>query len=843
MESNYNRRYDFPIKFFEGNLCFNENMKDCWAIYQLIGVTYEFLSEEHKLRTHQKLSRFLANIGEEAKIFLIPVAQDYASIYQTIQERMKEDDPLFDAAKAHAEEVQNYLGERLKERGNANDYDCYVCVKLRKQQRNTTLREVLTEPAKGIRDFFTVDANDMRERELRLFHDASSRYEREQSKRMRLIPVGVETMQWLIRRMFLRGTGKPVDLRRNLDGTPWTPEKQTYQKDGQVWVRPHQKDILTLGGEMLEHKPFSDMIKVTGADGVVSYQTFLPFSFVPDGLELIGGEWLYLLQDLPLATEVCISLKIVDYERAVKKIDRNLDEVKGQMKHVAESGVEMPEELYEAEETSKDMKQEIKAYKDPLLEAGISICVANSDPEELKHQVSYLRTTYKDLEFRLEKPFTDQLDYFFEFIPGGPILYRDYALKLPPRTLAGSMFPVKKRLGDNEGHYIGTTGIMQKQVFLALERACRLNRSASAAFLGTLGGGKSFNANLLLYLAIMSGGRGLVLDPKGERGNWATDIPELREHIHIATLTSTEADRGKLDPFIIYRGRPDEGAELASAMLIDWLDISSNSDEDTALAEAINKVKYTEYPSMLKIIDALESFQKEDELSRAARRLARKIKNKQDIGMTKLIFGTGDEKALAFDRRVNILQIQNIQLPESTKPKSDYSDTERLSTVLMIPISSFAKKFVQQQTDSFKVVLLDESWALKTTSMGQALYSYLARTGRSQYAAAIFIGHSIKDVADEGIKEALTYKFLFRVSTDEEARRACDLLNIEATEENILCLQNLENGHCLFQDMDGNVDELAFDAVFPHLMDAFNTNPTEKKSGEREASEIEEGEE
>ena len=85
--------------------------------------------------------------------------------------------------------------------------------------------------------------------------------------------------------------------------------------------------------------------------------------------------------------------------------------------------------------------------------------------------------------------------------------------------------------------------------------------------------------------------------------------------------------------------------------------------------------------------------------------------------------------------------------------------------MLMLPISSFAKKFVKSDPSVFKVVLLDESWALKKTSMGQALYEYLARTGRSQNASAIFIGHSVGDVSEKGIREALTYKFIFRVNT------------------------------------------------------------------------------
>ncbi|MFR7984550.1 ATP-binding protein [Zhenpiania hominis] len=164
---------------------------------------------------------------------------------------------------------------------------------------------------------------------------------------------------------------------------------------------------------------------------------------------------------------------------------------------------------------------------------------------------------------------------------------------------------------------------------------------------------------------------------------------------------------------------------------------------------------------------------------------------------------------------------------------------ERLSTVLMLPISSFAKKFVKSDPSVFKVVLLDESWALKKTSMGQALYEYLARTGRSQNASAIFIGHSVGDVSEKGIREALTYKFIFRVNTREEAEQACTLLNIEATDATVDLLQNLQNGHCLFQDLEGNVDELEFDAVYEHLIQAFNTNPTNQKSDEKPEDEEE----
>ena len=40
----------------------------------------------------------------------------------------------------------------------------------------------------------------------------------------------------------------------------------------------------------------------------------------------------------------------------------------------------------------------------------------------------------------------------------------------------------------------------------------------AAAFLGSLGGGKSFSNNLLVYYAVLFGGKAVILDPKSERG-------------------------------------------------------------------------------------------------------------------------------------------------------------------------------------------------------------------------------------------------------------------------------------------------------------------------------------
>ncbi|MGN0711686.1 MAG: ATP-binding protein [Anaerovoracaceae bacterium] len=819
--------YQFPVTYYEKNLLFTEKNDCSWACYKLIGFNYDFLSEDKQIAWLARLTRFIVNLGLEAKILIIPTVEDVSEHYDSLIESLSKEDELYEPAVIHARGTEHYLAEKAELMGINNDYEVYVISKIQKTNSlSNRLDELFRRPAKVLEEFFGVEKREILESEIRYFSNAELAFFKEQSKRISLEKTDEKTIQWLIKRMFRRGLSDSIKLRKNRDGSIWKPMSRETEKYGEKSIRPLKRDVLTLTEGQVVSK--ERHLEVLNSDGKTSYQSFLTLSHIPDGLAFPGGEWLLLLQDYPFATEVCIHINSIAYRESLRKIDGKRREIKSQIEYVAQSD-SVPDELFEASESADGLEAELKTDRAPLLDVSVSFCVAADNEEEMTEHALFLKEQMEDLNFGVERPFTDQVKLFMEFIPGAGRYVKDYILPLPPQTLAGSMFAVSRSLGDKMGPYIGTTGPLQTNVFLWLARACLLNRSASAAFLGTLGGGKSFNANLLTYLNILYGGSALILDPKGERDSWKDDIPELRMFTSITTLSSSDEDIGKLDPFIIYRDNMNEAAELAQNIICELFKILPKDDEYTALIEAIDWTKESENPCMSTLAERLDNFEREDYLYETARRLARRIKTVRKSGMAKLLFGTGKEKGLSFDNRLNILQIQNLQMPERETPKEDYTQEELLSTVLMLPIAGFAKKFALSDRSIFKIVLFDESWALSSTQLGIKTMNFLARMGRSLNAGCIFIGHSVNDLKGEGIKNAITYKFCFKTTEINEVKRVLQFLDLEETDENIRVVMNLGNGQCLFQDLDGRVGKLQFDAVYEHLIYAFNTNPNKEK--------------
>jgi hypothetical protein len=861
--------YEFPIKHFEDNLIFNSERNECWAAFKMVGYNYDFKSNQGKKSILNSMARFIANIGKEAAIYIVPVSQDINKHYSSLISGLEKNDPLFIQAKSHAMMTQGYLEESIKRKGNINDYKVYILTKLNiSESLLNDIKDAITyfvkEPMQAFEDLLGTDFKDIYEKDIRMFLKLSNEFLRKQSRRASITKCNELDIEWLIRRPFFRGLGehgevtlKSTSAESNLQKSRkifknkinknddedlelisesreyWTPFTERIIKHGEKVIRCKGRELLTLSEGVIDLSE-KRCIKVEHDHGT-SYQTFLAVSYIPDGIVFPGNEWLLALQDYPIQTEIIIRIDTIEHKQSLRNIEKKKKEIKDQIDHIVGSDDELPEDLSNSREYAMELEAELKASRSPITDVSITFCLAAQSREELDVKVDFIKEIYTDNNFIIERPLADQMKLFMESIPGTPRYVKDYIQRIPPRTLSGGIIGATRLLGDNVGPYIGTTGVLKKNVYLDISRATKLNRSASGVFLGTLGGGKSFGANLLFYICVLYGAYGLVLDPKGERTNWIEDLPEFKDEINVITLCAEEEDKGKLDPFIVYRNNLEEAAYLAISILSELFELNPKDDEHMAAMEAINWVKNQENPSMIKLAEKLLNFE-DPELERPAKMLGRRIKVYREMAMAGLLFGEGDEKGLDFKKKINILQIQNLNMPLPTKPKEEYTQEELLSTVLMLPIASFARKFIHQDRRLFKIVEFDEAWALKATSAGKQMMNAIIREGRALNAGSLFISQSSQDIDADGVKSNISYKFCFKATEINEIRSILQFLDLEETDENIDTLRNLENGQCLFQDLDGRVGVLKFDAVFDHLISkAFNTNPEKvKEEGEKD---------
>lgn len=828
--------YKCPITYFQDNLVFNRD-KSCWAVYRIRGFNYEFLSTEGKIAVNWRLAGFLGRIMSQAQLFIIPVEQDIDAHYERLLKNLDPDDALYQTAKAVNEQTREYLKNTDTSELEANDYKSYICLKLQNTADELELlKEAIAyffrDPVNAVNSWLLLDSRDILRSRVEEYQATAKRWLEEQGERMELLPASSQETQWLLRRIAYRGmTEKNIQLwYAGSDGTKtWQPEAD---EDPQGKVLHARKQIVNLfEGEIIPKTRYLEVKTEAGT----SYQSFLVLSNVPDDIKNPGMEWIYRLQQQRVKAEICIHFEALSADKALRKIGDKQQAIKSQQEHVIEAGAGVPMDLVEGARAGESLEQEIKDTRDPLLDTTVQFCIASTNLEDMQARAARLRNFYKNWQFAIERPVADQARLFFNFFPSVSNLVRGYTMPFTTLMAASGIFGATHSVGDQVGAYIGTIGRGLKKVFLDLFLACRKNKSAAVSLTGNLGVGKSFNANLLVVLAVLCGAYGLIVDPKGERSHWAEEFRILKGHLNLITIGSEKENKGALDPYNIYPDDLEAASELAVNVCIELCKIPYGSEKYIVLKEAVAKLarETGRKRCMQELTNLLDEWDPKDAYREAAKGLARLIRAEKEVGMGQLLFGEGEEHTIRLDSRLNIIQLQNLKMPEKNKTKAEYTSEEVVSSVVMMVLSQFAKKFAlknqRQALKKARIILMDESWMLGKTQQGKELYSYLVRMGRSLYVSTVFNGHSVEDIDDESVRNNITYRFCFRTDDEEEAKRMLRYLGMEVSPGNVAVIKSLRNGECMFRDEEGSVARLKFDAVFQDFTDLFNTTPQDKK--------------
>ena len=827
---------EFPIKYFEGNLVFSYD-GSCWAYYQIDGYNYDFLADEDKEYIFTRIKSFFWQIGLETHELVVPNFQSIKEKHNRFKKKLT--GPLKESAIKHTNDTAVQLERILGEEGT--DYQFYIGVKLPKPEmkKEPFLKEVklaFKEFLQQLNENSGLDGYDILEEEIERYKKTEKRIYNKIRSNFGAEPVDEMTIQWLIRRNFFRGIGKTPEI-KNWSPT-YTIDYKEYEEDRVIIRRPLQHDVLRLTEGLIDESPKRSLIvkQVLGGEEREGHIAFLTVSSVPFEMQFPGEEWIYYIQSFDFPIEVSIRTETMENRKALSVVRNKQKELKDQDRHARETGNDAGLNVLEGRQEARELEASLQKTRMPLIKTSIVFAISAENEDELKRRCDAVKDGYQDLMFQLEQPYGDQWLAFNEFLPGAKRYVKDYVHYMEPATVAGGMFGATKQLGDGEGFFIATTGILGQPVYIMPNKAAQgvkgtKTNALSAAFLGSLGGGKSFASNLITYLSVLSGGKALVVDPKGERGKWGEDLVELKDQVNIITLSATESDRGRLDPFSIMREDMEEAKTLALNVLTFLTGVQLNdSNKFPKLTQAVEETACSAKPCLTKVMEVL--LNSEDE---GSRQLGEHIRSFSKLSFAQLLFGDGNtQTSINLDTALNVLQIQNLELPAPETPQEKYNLSEMLSVAMMLPISSFALKFIHSDRSIFKVVLLDEAWAILNTSQGSHLATRLVRAGRSMNAGIYFATQNANDLLDEKMKNNLGMKFAFRSRDPEEIKNVLSLLNLKNTEYNAATLRDLQNGQCLFQDISGRVGVISINALFKDLFNAFDTRPPvqeEEKTG------------
>ena len=807
----------YPIKYIENNLVWN-NDGECFAYYELLPYNYSFLSPEQKLQVHDSFRQLIAQ-NRNGKIHALQISTE--SSIRSIQENSKKGivGKLKEVAEKRIDEQTEALISMIGE--NQVDYRFYIGFKLLFGEQDVSVREFTKEAKNAALDFIYDVNHKLMGDFVSMSNDEILRYSKMEkllsnkiSRRFKIRPLNKDDFGYLIEHIYGQ-TGTSYE-----DYTYHLSKKKT---DGETLVKYY--DLIKPTRCLIEEK--QRYLKLEQEDRTV-YVAYFTINSVVGELDFPSSEiFYYQQQQFTFPIDTSMNVEIVANKKALGTVRNKKKELKDLDNHAWQNDNETSTNVADALESVSELESSLDQSKESMYKLSYVVRVSANDMDELKRRCDEVKDFYDDLSVKLVRPFGDMLGLQGEFLPASKRYMNDYIQYVTSDFLAGLGFGATQMLGEKDGIYVGYNLDTGRNVYLKPALASQgvkgsVTNALASAFVGSLGGGKSFANNLIVYYAVLFGAQALIVDPKAERGSWKETLPEIAHEINIVNLTSEKKNMGLLDPYVIMKN-PKDSESLAIDILTFLTGISSrDSDRFPVLRKAIRAVTNSEVRGLLKVIEELRI-----EGTDTATSIAEHIESFTDYDFAHLLFSDGEVKqSISLEKQLNIIQVADLVLPDKETDFEEYTTMELLSVAMLIVISTFALDFIHTDRSIFKIVDLDEAWSFLQVAQGKTLSMKLVRAGRAMNAGVYFVTQNTDDLLDEKLKNNLGLKFAFRSTDINEIKKTLAFFGVDPEDEyNQKRLRNLENGQCLISDLYGRVGVIQFHPVFEELLHAFDTRP------------------
>ena len=807
----------FPIKYIDNNLVWNKD-NEVFAYYELIPYNYSFLSAEQKFIVHDSFRQLIAQ-SREGKIHALQIATE--SSIRSMQEQSKKlvTGKLKEVAYQKIDEQTEALVSMIGD--NQVDYRFFLGFKLMVTEEQLNLKNIKKSAWLTFKEFLHEVNHTLMNDFVSMPNDEINRY-----MKMEKLLENKISRRFKVRRLEIHDFGYLMEHLYGRDGIAYEDyEYQLPKKKLQKETLIKYYDLIRPTRCVIEESQRYLRLEHEDKESYVSYFTV---NAIVGELDFPSSEIFYFQQQqFTFPVDTSMNVEIVENRKALTTVRNKKKELKDLDNHAYQAGSETSSNVVDALDSVDELETDLDQTKESMYKLSYVIRVSAPDLDELKRRCDEVKDFYDDLNVKLVRPAGDMLGLHSEFLPASKRYINDYVQYVKSDFLAGLGFGATQQLGETTGIYMGYSVDTGRNVYLQPSLASQgvkgtVTNALASAFVGSLGGGKSFCNNLLVYYAVLFGGQALLLDPKSERGNWKETLPEIAHEINIVNLTSDKDNAGLLDPFVIMKNVKD-AESLAIDILTFLTGISSRDGEKfPVLRKAVRSVTQSDSRGLLHVIDELR---RED--TPISRNIADHIDSFTDYDFAHLLFSDGTvENAISLDNQLNIIQVADLVLPDKDTTFEEYTTIELLSVSMLIVISTFALDFIHSDRSIFKIVDLDEAWAFLNVAQGETLSNKLVRAGRAMQAGVYFVTQSAYDVSKESLKNNIGLKFAFRSTDINEIKQTLEFFGIDKDDENNQKrLRDLENGQCLLQDLYGRVGVVQIHPVFEELLHAFDTRP------------------
>ncbi|MCY8534767.1 VirB4-like ATPase ConE [Bacillus vallismortis] len=564
----------------------------------------------------------------------------------------------------------------------------------------------------------------------------------------------------------------------------------------------------------------------------------------------------YEVQSLPFPVEV--QMKIQTESKSITKPALNLkrQQLKEEQKEQQSTGDRSDVSTVTSATMIRHLQDEIKKEDVHVMNWLSVIVVHGKTKKECVGKATIVKRHLKGAGITCRLPVADQLNLFYKMLPGEKldITDKNWIQKTTQDGVAEGLFAVNSDIGSKIGFFLGWVDRFQEHTdlenaimssrdfvlfhpFLANQQLKgSKTRSPHCLITGDTGNGKSYLAKLIFNYISMLNIKSLYIDPKKEMRKWIQrvlndeDIREsfplyiahLEKYNYITLDHENTHNWGALDPISFLP--PMKAKELVQVIFEQIYDFKGKDDINTAFLRATSEVieakQKGEQVGSLDIIRKMQSHPEE-----AVQKAGDYLNEVVSDSILKLCIHDGSNPALSLEKRITILEVENMDLPDHAERLENYTISQLKSSAVMFALGKFCELFGMNQ-DEQTVEFIDEAWIFTTSQQGKKVERQMRRIGRSYNNAEYFISQSTKDALKE--EDSGNFGVAFAFDEPNEREEVLKWMNMEVTKENKKMMESMFQGQCLFKDYYGRTSKISIECLFEEWQGALKT--VEKKA-------------